>query len=185
MQGSNSVSNNVLWARIKKKKKKKRDRKAISKGLFYNDASWKTILPGEKALIVMMAMVRNTCWNNKRECRENYTYIYIYIELYISETVFGYIVSGWERCFSGLCNCPVWLETDNILTDAYQTTSAVSALLMLLHPITVHRIPPSEHRDHKFSVVCEQSPNSSHKFRLGLEILSFNTHVVQNCCANS
>lgn len=141
MQGSNSVSNDVLWARIKKKRKKKRDRKAISKGLFYKNASWKTILPDEKALIVMMAMVRNTCWNNKRVQRKLYIYIYIYQR----DTVFGYIVSGWERCFSGLCNCPVWLETDNILTDAYQTTSAVSALLMLLHPNTVHQIPPSKH----------------------------------------
>lgn len=177
MQGSNSVSNDVLWARIKKKRKKKRDRKAISKGLFYKNASWKTILPDEKALIVMMAMVRNTCWNNKRVQRKLYIYM---SSIYQRDTVFGYIVSGWERCFSGLCNCPVWLETDNILTDAYQTTSAVSALLMLLHPNTVHQIPPSKQRDHKFSVVCEKSPNSSHKFRLGLGKVSFNTHTVQN-----
>lgn len=127
-----------------KEKKKKRDRKAISKGLFYKNASWKTILPDEKALIVMMAMVRNTCWNNKRVQRKLYIYIYM-SSIYQRDTVFGYIVSGWERCFSGLCNCPVWLETDNILTDAYQTTSAVSALLMLLHPNTVHQIPPSKH----------------------------------------
>lgn len=39
---------------------------------------------------------------------------------------------GWENCFCGLYNCPVWLETDNILTGAYQTPSAVSVLLMLL-----------------------------------------------------
>lgn len=131
----------MFFELVSKRKEKKRDRKAISKGLFYKNASWKTILPDEKALIVMMAMVRNTCWNNKRVQRKLYIYIYIYRR----DTVFGYIVSGWERCFSGLCNCPVWLETDNILTDAYQTTSAVSALLMLLHPNTVHQIPPSKH----------------------------------------
>lgn len=89
MQGSNSVSNDVIWARIKKKRKKKRDRKAISKGLFYKNASWKTILPDEKALIVMMAMVRNTCWNNKRVQRKLYIYIYIYIwVLYIREILY-------------------------------------------------------------------------------------------------
>lgn len=136
----------MFFELVSKRKEKKRDRKAISKGLFYKNASWKTILPDEKALIVMMAMVRNTCWNNKRVQRKLYIYIYIYMSsIYQRDTVFGYIVSGWERCFSGLCNCPVWLETDNILTDAYQTTSAVSALLMLLHPNTVHQIPPSKH----------------------------------------
>lgn len=115
-----------------------------------------------------------------RESAEKIIYIYILSSIYQRDTVFGYIVSGWERCFSGLCNCPVWLETDNILTDAYQTTSAVSALLMLLHPNTVHQIPPSKQRDHKFSVVCGKSPNSSHKFRLGLGKVSFNTHTMQN-----
>lgn len=134
----------MFFELVSKRKEKKRDRKAISKGLFYKNASWKTILPDEKALIVMMAMVRNTCWNNKRVQRKLYIYIYM-SSIYQRDTVFGYIVSGWERCFSGLCNCPVWLETDNILTDAYQTTSAVSALLMLLHPNTVHQIPPSKH----------------------------------------
>lgn len=132
----------MFFELVSKRKEKKRDRKAISKGLFYKNASWKTILPDEKALIVMMAMVRNTCWNNKRVQRKLYIYM---SSIYQRDTVFGYIVSGWERCFSGLCNCPVWLETDNILTDAYQTTSAVSALLMLLHPNTVHQIPPSKH----------------------------------------
>lgn len=166
----------MFFELVSKRKEKKRDRKAISKGLFYKNASWKTILPDEKVLIVMMAMVRNTCWNNKRVQRKLYIYIYM-SSIYQRDTVFGYIVSGWERCFSGLCNCPVWLETDNILTDAYQTTSAVSALLMLLHPNTVHQIPPSKQRDHKFSVVCEKSPNSSHKFRLGLGKVSFNTHI--------
>lgn len=87
MQGSNSVSNDVLWARIKKKRKKKRDRKAISKGLFYKNASWKTILPDEKALIVMMAMVRNTCWNNESAEKIIHIYIYIWV-LYIREILY-------------------------------------------------------------------------------------------------
>lgn len=140
MQGSNSVSNDVLWARIKKKRKKKETGRRYQRVCFTKMLLEKLFFQMKKRLLWWWQW-----WGIHveitRECRENYTYIYIYQR----DTVFGYIVSGWERCFSGLCNCPVWLETDNILTDAYQTTSAVSALLMLLHPNTVHQIPPSKH----------------------------------------
>lgn len=140
MQGSNSVSNDVIWARIKKKRKKKETGRRYQRVCFTKMLLEKLFFQMKKRLLWWWQW-----WGIHveitRECRENYTYIYIYRR----DTVFGYIVSGWERCFSGLCNCPVWLETDNILTDAYQTTSAVSALLMLLHPNTVHQIPPSKH----------------------------------------
>lgn len=140
MQGSNSVSNDVIWARIKKKRKKKETGRRYQRVCFTKMLLEKLFFQMKKRLLWWWQW-----WGIHveitRECRENYTYIYIYQR----DTVFGYIVSGWERCFSGLCNCPVWLETDNILTDAYQTTSAVSALLMLLHPNTVHQIPPSKH----------------------------------------
>lgn len=145
MQGSNSVSNDVLWARIKKKRKKKETGRRYQRVCFTKMLLEKLFFQMKKRLLWWWQW-----WGIHveitRECRENYTYIYIYMSsIYQRDTVFGYIVSGWERCFSGLCNCPVWLETDNILTDAYQTTSAVSALLMLLHPNTVHQIPPSKH----------------------------------------
>lgn len=140
MQGSNSVSNDVLWARIKKKRKKKETGRRYQRVCFTKMLLEKLFFQMKKRLLWWWQW-----WGIHveitRECRENYTYIYIYQR----DTVFGYIVSGWERCFSGLCNCPVWLETDNIVTDVYQTTSAVSALLMLLHPNTVHQIPPSKH----------------------------------------
>lgn len=88
MQGSNSVSNDVIWARIKKKRKKKETGRRYQRVCFTKMLLEKLFFQMKKRLLWWWQW-----WGIHveitRECRENYTYIYIYIwVLYIREILY-------------------------------------------------------------------------------------------------
>lgn len=129
MQVSINVSNLLLWARIKTGGGSAMTWQILF--LLYKDARW------WRRFCLVKKTESAYCDDGngdlKRDMTEKKNYIYIYIYWVVYQRDIWINCSGWERCFCGLCNCPVWLETDNILTGAYQTPSAVSALLLQLH----------------------------------------------------
>lgn len=131
MQVSNNVSNLALWACIKRRRRRQHHGDSSDLFVVQRRSLIKMMTrPDENSepLLCWWLMVMNQWWHNERCERE--TNIYISSSIYQRDIWVN--CSGWERCFCGLCNCPVWLETDNILTGAYQTPSAVSGLLLLV-----------------------------------------------------